>query len=629
MRRIAYITVLAAAALLGITLSWTALGHAVNNNAYDFIFRIYQPPPWQPESMILAIDEESFAAFGGLYKLRQELADGLNRIRTAHPKAVAVDVILADLREAREDAALEQAFHNTQGLVLASDLIDGGARWEDPIPRFRKWAAAVGQVHAELDRFDAISREVPLERVAGHDRRWALALEAFRVSRHASILESPGDLTVAGVVIPSARWLPPAVAGRTIRVRYVPPSMGAIPRVSLKQLLDHPSLAAQFAGKVVFAGVTAQSAVRDRWMTPYSDSVSMPGIEMHANVFETIAHGLFLVDAPLRYVVLACLLFTAAAGVIFSLLGGWRAYLAAVSLLIAANLLPYALFTRSIVFPFVPVALSTWLAIIAAAAWQHFIVRRRLGQSETARAKYREAMQFVTHEMKTPLTAIQGSSELISRYGHMPEERRKQMADLINSESKRLAQMIETFLNAERMSEGDLPLKREACSAPAIVARCIERVRPVAERKQIAIHTGAMPEDALFCDRELIEYAIYNLLSNAVKYSPPDTQVTVTADRIRDRVRISVADQGIGIDAKDVRRVFEKFYRTKTAEQSGEKGTGIGLSIVEQIVTRHGGTISVESAPGKGSCFTVQLPAAPQPVTSSQSRSDAPPVARP
>jgi len=114
---------------------------------------------------------------------------------------------------------------------------------------------------------------------------------------------------------------------------------------------------------------------------------------------------------------------------------------------------------------------------------------------------------------------------------------------------------------------------------------------------------------SLIGDRELMEYAFYNLLTNAVKYSPPSTEVTVRAERDGDRVRISVKDQGIGMDRKEVRKIFQKFYRTKKAEESGEAGTGIGLSIVEQIVTQHGGSIDVSSSPGRGSCFTLVLPA--------------------
>ena len=234
-------------------------------------------------------------------------------------------------------------------------------------------------------------------------------------------------------------------------------------------------------------------------------------------------------------------------------------------------------------------------------------MRRELTHSQLQTNVYQQAIQFVTHEMRTPLTAIQGSSELIGRYATMPEAKRQQMATLINSESKRLSRMIETFLSVERLSAGQMELKQDVFSLPDLVSACVERARPIAEPKRITIDLQVLPAAELTGDRELMEYAVYNLLTNAVKYSPPETRVTVYGD-IRDgEVRLSVRDEGIGMERKEVARIFEKFYRTSRAQQSGEVGTGIGLSIVEQIVTQHGGRVQVESEPGKGSEFTLIL----------------------
>jgi signal transduction histidine kinase len=231
-----------------------------------------------------------------------------------------------------------------------------------------------------------------------------------------------------------------------------------------------------------------------------------------------------------------------------------------------------------------------------------------LNYAENEKARYQQTIQFVTHEMRTPLTAIQGSSELIGRYGSMPEAKRKQMAELINAESKRLARMISTFLSLERLSENGTEIKQERFALHELVERCATRARPLADNKQIAIDILNLPAEELIGDRELMEYAVYNLLTNAVKYSPPQTRVTVSGEDDRgDRVCVSVEDQGIGMDKREVGRIFEKFYRTKKAEQSGEMGTGIGLSIVKQIINEHGGTIDVKSEPGKGSKFTLIL----------------------
>jgi signal transduction histidine kinase len=191
----------------------------------------------------------------------------------------------------------------------------------------------------------------------------------------------------------------------------------------------------------------------------------------------------------------------------------------------------------------------------------------------------------------------------------LSDEKRKQMAEVINSESKRLARMIETFLSVERLSAGQIALKTDVFEAREVLGACVERARPLAERKQIRLVEGRLDAAALAGDRELMEYAIYNLLTNAVKYSPADTDVTAAAEAAGGWLRISVRDQGIGMEQDEIRKIFQKFYRARSAVASGISGTGIGLSIVEQIVSHHGGRIEVTSAPGKGSCFTLVVPA--------------------
>jgi signal transduction histidine kinase len=196
---------------------------------------------------------------------------------------------------------------------------------------------------------------------------------------------------------------------------------------------------------------------------------------------------------------------------------------------------------------------------------------------------------------------------LMGRYA-LPEVKSKELAQMINSESKRLARMIQTFLDVERLTEGEMDLKREPFEVSTIIDTCLERVQPLAERKRITVTLGEVEKSSLTGDRELMEYAVYNLLNNAVKYSPSETGISVYSKRNREHVRLSVTDQGIGMDEKELRSIFRKFYRTRKAEASGEAGTGIGLSIVDQIVRHHGGRMEVTSEPGKGSCFTIVLP---------------------
>ena len=458
-------------------------------------------------------------------------------------------------------------------------------------------------MHPEENRADGVSRELSLEETGlaetGHGspvdiRRWALALEAFRVFRGEQIIESPDDVEIGATIIPAAR----SNKGRPMLIRYLP---GGVPTISALKIRESAAL---LRDKAVFLGVTALSAARDRLVNPYGENV--PGVAVHAHAFETMARGQFLQPASDVTALGVSLLYAATAGVAFALLAGWMSYAAAIALLLIAHALPVILFRQGIVFPyFGPVAVA-WLSCAGAATFQVFFVRRELQRSESEKSRYQQAIHWAAHEMRTPLTAIQGSSEIMTNYA-LPEAKQKQLSEMINSESKRLARLIQTFLDVERLAEGQMDLKRESFAASDVVDTCLARVAPLAERKRITITLDTPVEGTLVGDRELMEYAFYNLLTNAVKYSPADTHVGVAAETRGNLLRISVRDEGIGMDAKELKNIFKKFYRTKKAEASGEVGTGIGLSIVEQIVTHHGGHMEVTSEPGRGSCFTIVM----------------------
>jgi signal transduction histidine kinase len=592
----------------------------LDDAGYDFMIRHCYPKPWQAQSVILAIDEKTLTPFGGTGGIRAALAKGLPILAKAHPKVVVVDVILADKgASAKVDADLAKAFCETPNLVLSADELQDG--WDMPLPEFKNCAAAIGHVHAAPDRNDSVTRSIPLEKHEGQTRLWALALQAFRLSRGAEIQEFTEDgagLDVGGAPVPipyqGGFIRPPRASetsGRLMRVQFLPPPpfMQPIPRVSLKRLIDDPTLAGVFTGKVVFVGVTAITELHDRLTTPISPDTQTSGIEIHANAFETLAQGLFLTDVRHDVEFLVCLAIAIGMGLAFRYLPGWWAYAGGMTILAASLFVPYLFFKARIVFPYSVSVSVAWFSFLIAAAYYYLVVRRNWHIERASRTRYQQAMQFVTHEMRTPLSAIQGSSELISRYP-LTEEKRKQVAQLINSESKRLARMVEVFLSVERLSAGQMELKRETIDVKPMVDICVERARPLSERKHITLNLEPIAEDLhLTGDRELMEYACYNLLTNAVKYSPRETEVTVSGYGSDGYVRIAVKDQGIGMDQKEVKQIFQKFYRTKKAEESGEAGTGIGLSIVQQIVEQHGGRIDVTSQPGVGSCFTLVLPA--------------------
>jgi signal transduction histidine kinase len=593
---------------VAIALGWTALAAQIDDDAYDWMFRLSPPVALPAHSLILAIDDATYSAMGGVRAYRSMLAEALERLAPVQPKVVAIDMVLADREDRQEDDRLLRAMQATKNLVLVAHL-ENGQHWEDPLEGFRRAATALGHDRSDENSRDGVTRQIPLEERTERERHWALGLETFRLAHGGQILESPDDIQIGGEVIPAPRT---SESDRALRVLY---SREPVPQVSLLDLVKKPELAERFRGQAVFVGVTSISATYDRVATPYGQG-RIPGVEVHAQLFETLERGKFFTGASNLSVLGFSIAVGVIAGLIFGFLSGLPAYAMAGVLLAAVTAAPFLLFRQSIVVPFFAPLASAWLTAIAAASYQHFVVRRALRKAETERRQYQQAIHFVTHEMRTPLTAIQGSSELMGRY-NLSEEKRKQMSDMINQESKRLARMIQTFLDVERLSDGQMELKQEAFEVREIVETCVARARPLAERKNIRIVSEAL-DGGMEGDRELMEYAVYNLLTNAIKYSPPDTQVTVDCRIDGTRLRLSVEDQGIGMDAKEIRQIFQKFYRTKRAEASGEAGTGIGLSIVEQIVQHHGGKMEVTSQPGQGSCFAV--------VFAARSRASRPPA---
>jgi signal transduction histidine kinase len=593
------VALLAACFVLAVGTGWTVIAGRIDHYAYDLIFR-WNPAAVAPaQSAVLEIDEATFGRFQGVRRLRTILTEALRALAPAQPAAVAIDVVLADPQEDAEDDALARAMAATPALALACEQING--RWEDPLARFQPHAKALGHVHPEENQADGVSRRIPLELAAGPQRRWAMALEAFRLAQPGApqVLESPGDLQIGARQVPVARQ----AGGRPMWIRYRP---GGIPSASLDAVLRDPRKLHLFRGKAVFVGVTAMSGRRDQVVSPLGEYV--PGVVIHAHAFETLAQGDFLTDAGNLTVLAVCLATVALAGAIFWWLSSWHAYVAAAALLLSAHVVPVLFFRQGVVFPYFALFASAWLAVVSAAAYQYFVVRRQLLRTQTEKEHYQRAIHFVAHEMRSPLATIQGSSEIMGRYS-LNEEKRKQMAATIHSESRRLAKLIQTFLDVERLSEGEMEMKRETFSMADVVEVCRDRALPLAERKSIRLTVEPPLEGTLEGDRELMEYAVYNLLTNAVKYSPGDTEVRVRCRFAGDRLRLAVRDEGLGMDEAELKNIFRKFYRTKSAEKSGEAGTGIGLSIVEQIVTHHGGKMEVSSTPGVGSCFTMVLPA--------------------
>src|SRR5581483_7801643 len=219
-----------------------------------------------------------------------------------------------------------------------------------------------------------------------------------------------------------------------------------------------------------------------------------------------------------------------------------------------------------------------------------------------------ETLQLVSHELRTPLTSIQGLSDVLLKFPVATEESRE-MLSTIHSEAVRLGETINRYLDLTRLESGAQPLNLTPVSCQQLIAGCVRNLSLLAAERRISLTSRINPAvPVLHADAQLLTQAVNNLLSNAIKYSPPDTEVVITAEPNHTGVRISVRDQGRGIPEEAREKIFEKFYRLERDAASGIVGTGLGLPLVKEIVEQHGGRITVESAPATGSTFTIHLP---------------------
>ncbi|WP_213423509.1 two-component system histidine kinase PnpS [Bhargavaea massiliensis] len=214
----------------------------------------------------------------------------------------------------------------------------------------------------------------------------------------------------------------------------------------------------------------------------------------------------------------------------------------------------------------------------------------------------------VSHELRTPITSIRGFSETLMDGAVHDEEAAMQFLEIIHGESVRLETLIEDLLDLSKIEKEGYTLRLQSVSVQNVIDRSIRSVSGRINNRKMTIESHCPPGLTVKGDPERLVQILVNLLANAVSYSKPGTPIRVTATVSDGMASIAVADRGIGIPAAELPRLFERFYRVDRARSRDSGGTGLGLSIVKHLVDLHGGTISVESEPGKGSTFMVNIP---------------------
>ena len=249
---------------------------------------------------------------------------------------------------------------------------------------------------------------------------------------------------------------------------------------------------------------------------------------------------------------------------------------------------------------------SSILAVLAASIALLILSTRRA--QELARRQM-EFVAGVTHELRTPLAVLRSAGDNLADGVVQDPDQIRRYGELVRDEGRRLSDMVEQVLEFSGIEAGRQPLPRQPVAIAPVLQAAISSSAPAVDRAGMTLETD-IPETlpAVAGNEAALRRVFENLMANAVKYGAEGRWIRVRAQTDTSEVRVSVADRGIGIPPADHARVFEPFYRTAAVVSAQIQGAGLGLSLVKRIVEAHGGRVTVTSAPGAGTEFTVHLP---------------------
>ena len=251
----------------------------------------------------------------------------------------------------------------------------------------------------------------------------------------------------------------------------------------------------------------------------------------------------------------------------------------------------------------------TILTMMFILAFGIIIIGRTIAHEKEVLKLKSDFVSSVSHEFKTPITSIKALTERLIDGSVKDPERMKEYYSVISQETENLSHLVGNFLDFSKMEEGKKQYNIEETDFKGWLEQTVSEFFSKTPRRKFKIQTNITETlVSVKIDKNALKLAVNNLLDNAVKFSPENSEIKVILEKHGEKIMLKIKDDGMGIPKDEQLKIFEKFYRGKDALHFSTTGTGLGLTIVKQIVEAHGGEISVESEPGKGSRFTISIP---------------------
>lgn len=616
--------------LIVLLVTWSGVLSRVDNLLYDLGQRLHTRPP-PADLIIVAIDEDSLSKLGRWPWSRRLHAALVDRLHADGARVIALDLIFAepDTADQPADAALADAIRRAGNVVLPvlleSSRVNGQLLETLPLPQLLQSAAALGRVHAELDQ-DGIARSIFLWEGVG-----APVWPHFAQAVLAAAKQLPSSLRQTPPVV--AETKPFALLRQTQRrISFLGPP-GHVRTLSYAQVLTGDFTPGTFRDRIVMVGATA-AGMGDVLPTPVSGQRQpMPGVEFHANALESMRSGRLIREMPP-----AAMLLAAALLALIPLL--WLPRLNPLSGLLASAAWFVAVAATAVLLPAVaqvwmPVAGALLAILLAYPVWSwrrleaagRFLdhelkrLRQELGPQAAAQLKAlshdpfearirqvqqaahqlrrlqderRETLAFISHDIRAPLASA------LMQLDTLPAATQARLREPLAHGLS----LAEAFLRTSRAEMLDAA-RFEELDFAALAHQAIDDAFEAARAKPVQL-IRELPDHPVWVQGEfgLLHRALLNLILNAVRYAPAHSAVITRLDADRDFAEISVIDHGPGIAADEQARLFQRFSRVPGLAG----GTGLGLYFVRTVAEKHGGSVAVDSAPGRPTCFRLRLP---------------------